>query len=191
MTDFADRVVRLFEDIHPLDRVPRAGYLLRGVTEPESVAAHSHFLALMVLLVVEEHPDAFDGRKALAMALIHDLAEARMMDIPNPVCTAAFKAAKGDVEQRLIETMFGGFPTHFAAWHAELEAGESVEARLVHGLDKAQMMIRVAMYGREGRGWLDDFWENPANFDDYGLEPIRALFDAICRNADRERPGPM
>ena len=59
MQGLADRIIALFEAIHPLDRVPRAGYLLRGVAEPESVAAHSHFVALMALLFAEAYPDRF------------------------------------------------------------------------------------------------------------------------------------
>lgn len=189
MSDFGHRIVRLFEDIHPLERVPRAGYLLRGVTEPESVAAHSHFLALMALLVVEEYPERFDVRKVLGMALIHDLAEARLMDIPNPACTDDLKAAKDHAERVILASMLDGFPAHLMAWRDELAAGASPEARLIRGLDKAQMMVRVMMYGREGRGRLDEFWTNPVSFDDYGLEPVRAIFDALCRHAGRDRPN--
>ena len=100
MSDFAKRVLRLFEAIHPLDRVARAGYVLRGVTEPESVAAHSHFVSLMTLLFCDEHPEMLDRGKALTMALIHDLAEAELMDIPMPAADRHLKAAKAKAEQR-------------------------------------------------------------------------------------------
>ena len=65
MESFVARVIKLFELIHPLDRVPRAGYLLRGVPEPESVAAHTHFVSLLALLVLDEYPDLFDRDKTL------------------------------------------------------------------------------------------------------------------------------
>ena len=94
MNDFLGRVATLFEAIHPLDRVPRSGYLLRGVADPETVASHSHFLALLALLFVEEYPDEFDRGRALAMALIHDLPEARLMDIPMPYADAYLSQAK-------------------------------------------------------------------------------------------------
>ena len=80
MPDFTERVVALFRALHPLDQVPRAGYVLRGVASPESVAAHSHFVALLALLFVERWPERYDARRTLAMALVHDLAEARLMD---------------------------------------------------------------------------------------------------------------
>ena len=43
MTRFVEQVIDLFETVHPLDRVPRAGYVLRGVPEPESVVGAQPF----------------------------------------------------------------------------------------------------------------------------------------------------
>lgn len=93
MLDFAHHVVELFEEIHPLDRIARAGYVLRGVTEPESVAAHSHFVSVMALLFADKYPDLFDRERVLTMALIHDLSEAQPMDIPMPAGDAYLREA--------------------------------------------------------------------------------------------------
>ncbi len=188
MNSFPESVIDLFASIHPLDRVARAGFVLRGVAEPESVAAHSHFLALMTALFVDEYPDLFDRGKAVTMALIHDLPEARMMDIPLPAEDAYLREAKGRAEQAIMEDLFRAFPERYKLYQEELMAAASPEARLVRGLDKAQMMVKVLMYEREGRGRLDEFWENPRNFADYGLDPVSALFDAICARAGRSRP---
>jgi putative hydrolase of HD superfamily len=188
MTEFERRVISLFEQIHPLDRIARAGYVLRGVTEPESVAAHSHFVALMTLLFVEEYPDQFDRERALTMALIHDLPEAWLMDIPMPAGDGFLKEAKQQAEQAIIERMLEGFSGRFAEYHCELLDPQTPEARLVRGLDKAQMMIKIIMYEREGRGRLKEFWKNPKNFQDFGLEPVSRLFDAICEEAGQARP---
>ncbi len=188
MDDFERRVIALFEQIHPLDRIARAGYVLRGVCEPESVAAHSHFVALMTLLFVEEYPDQFDRERALTMALIHDLPEAWLMDIPMPAGDGFLKQAKNDAEQAIIERLMEGFPAKYAAYHRELLDPQTPEARLVRGLDKAQMMVKIVMYEREGRGRLKEFWKNPKNFRDFGIEPVSRLFDAICAEAGQVRP---
>ena len=185
---FEDRIIRLFENIHPLDRVARAGYVMRGVPEPESVAAHSHFVSLLTLLVVDAEPGNFDRDKALTIALTHDLCEARMMDIPMPVADAHFREAKDDAEQAITEEFFEGFPGTYAACHREFVEASSPEARLVRGLDKVQMMMKIVMYEREGRGRLHEFWSNPRNFEDFGIEIVSRLFDALCRNAGRPRP---
>jgi len=94
MHTFSDRILALFHTLHPLDRVRRAGYVLRGVADPESVPAHSHYVSLLTLLFVEEYPDQFDREKAVAMALIHDLSEVKLMDIPMPYADAYLAEAK-------------------------------------------------------------------------------------------------
>lgn len=185
---FTDRIIRLFESIHPLDRVPRSGYVLRGVPDPESVAAHSHFVSLMTLLFVEEYPDRFDRDRALAMALVHDLSESRIMDIPMPYADAYMSEAKDRAEQAILEDLLEGFPPRLAALHAEFNAAETPEARLLRGIDKAQMMLKILCYEREHRGNLREFWGNPKNFRDYGIDCVSDLFDAICARAGKERP---
>lgn len=187
--DFTERVLALFQIIHPLDRIPRAGYVLRGVPEPESVAAHSHFVALLALLFVEQFPGVYNRDRLLAMALVHDLAESRLMDIPMPYADAYLKDAKQKAEQAITEDLLRGLPGNLAELHAEFDAASTPEARLLRGLDKAQMMIKVACYEREHRGCLDEFWVNPKNFADFGIEAVSELFDAICSRAGKHRPA--
>ena len=186
--EFASEVLRLFEAVHPLDQVPRAGYVLRGVPHPESVAAHSHFMALLVMLVCDAHPDEYDKGKALSMALTHDLAEALLMDIPMPTADRHLAEAKRSAEEAITHELLEGFETPYGAWHEELNAGESAEARLVRAADKAQMMVKIWMYEREGKGRLKEFWANPKNFNDYGVGPISDVFDAVCKAAGHQRP---
>ena len=71
----------------------------------------------------------------------------------------------------------------YADLHREFVEGKTAEARLLRGLDKAQMMIKILCYEREHRGRLAEFWGNPKNFDDFGIEPVSELFDAICARA--------
>lgn len=188
MHAFERRLIDLFETIHPLDRVARAGYVMHGVAEPESVAAHSHFVSVMALMVVEEYPGRFDRAKALTIALTHDLCEAQLMDIPMPVADAHFREAKDAAEQAITEELFAGFDKKFAQYHQEFLEASSLEARLIRGLDKAQMMLKISMYDREGRGRLEAFWSNPKNFQDFEIEEVSRIFESICVEAGRERP---
>ena len=182
-----ESLVRLFLSLHPLDRVPRAGYLLRGVTEPESVAAHSYSLALLTLLVADSFPPPFDTLKAVRIALIHDIPESQTMDIPLTVDNPAFRSAKLDTETRLFGSLFSAQQPDWEALFSDFQNGASVESRLVKGLDKVQMMIKVLGYQREGRGRLDEFWHNPENFKDYGIPVVNELFACVRQMAERER----
>jgi len=190
MNPVAEKIIRLFEAIHPLDRVPRAGFLLRGVPEPESVSAHSHFVALLALVVAEEYPDRYDLGRLLSMALVHDLSEARIMDIPMPYADAYMDKAKHRAEQAIAEDLFLGLSPRLPQLHREFHDARTPEARLLRGLDKVQMMLKILSYEREHRGCLEEFWHNPKNFNDYDLPEVAALFDAICARAGRERPRP-
>ena len=183
-----DEIIDAMISIHPLERVPRAGFLLRGVTEPESVAAHSHSLALLTLMVCNEYPDDFDSSKAVEMALIHDIQEVQTMDIPLPVGSAEFRAAKEDTEEEIFKRLFAGVSPALAERYAEFRRCDSPEAKLVRGLDKVQMMVKVLCYQRENRGYLDAFWEHRHNFPDFDMPVLKALFEAVARKAGRKPP---
>ncbi|MBN1698752.1 MAG: HD domain-containing protein [Spirochaetales bacterium] len=185
---FERHIIRFFGSIHPLERVPRAGFLLRGVSDPESVAAHSHFLALLVMLFTERYPDRFEKGKAIEMALVHDIPEAVLMDIPMPVTDLYFKKEKLRAERNIMDNLFSDLTPGYTELMKELDEKSSPEARLVSGLDKAQMMLKVLAYEKEKRGNLEEFWMNPANFEDYGIEEVSRLFDEICRISDHLRP---
>jgi putative hydrolase of HD superfamily len=187
----AAAIVTTLARLHPLDRVPRAGWLLRGVTEPESVASHCHAVALLTQLVCDAWPGSFDAGRAVAMALVHDCAEVITMDIPMPAGDAAFREAKSRTELAAVESLFAGLPSRAPELFAEFERAETPEARLVRGLDKVQMMIRAACYEREGRGSLGDFWANGRNFEEYGIEAVRELFTEVARFARRRPPRPQ
>jgi len=143
---------------------------------------------LLTLLFVEEYPDQFDARKAVAMALVHDLSEAQLMDIPMPTADAHLREVKDEAEQAILEEMMTGFPAKFAQYHREFVEAKTPEARLVRALDKAQMMLKIVTYEREGRGRLKEFWTNPKNFCDYGCKAVSRLFDALCASAGKPRP---
>ena len=110
------------------------------------------------------------------------------MDIPMPVVDAHFREVKDTAEQAITERLFTGFDARFGQYHQEFLEASSLEARLVRGLDKAQMMMKVLMYEREGRGRLEAFWMNSKNFEDHGVDEVSGLFDAICEEAGRPRP---
>ena len=70
----------------------------------------------------------------------------------------------------------------------EYADGKTPESRLIMGLDKVQMMIKVVSYQSEGRGNLEEFWLNPANFRHYGIDIVYDLFEEIAERAGRTLP---
>jgi putative hydrolase of HD superfamily len=142
----------------------------------------------MALVFLDEYPGEFDRDKTLAICLIHDLCEAQLMDIPMPAADAHLREVKDEAERVVTRELFDGFGEQYGDYMDEFLAAETPEGRLVRALDKAQMMIKVLMYEREGRGRLREFWLNPKNFSDYGIDGASRLFDGICAEAGEVRP---
>jgi putative hydrolase of HD superfamily len=188
MSQRAERIVEVVMGLDPLAELPRTGWLLRGVRPCESIADHSFGVALLTMLLVDAlraEGQTVDGEKALRMALVHDAPEARLGDVPMPVKTARFDAALSEVEATLAANLLP--PSVLGVWE-EMEAGASLEARIVKAADKIHMMLKALVYGRQQRGWLEEFWAQPKNFDDRGLPLAREVFEAICARAGRTLP---
>ena len=156
--------------------LPRTGWLLRGVRPCESIAEHSFGVAFTTMLLVDAvraEGETVDGERALRMAIVHDMAEARTGDIPMPQKTPELAGKLHEVESAVIGGLLDA--SSIALWQ-EVERGESLEARIVKAADKIQMMAKATMYRRQGRGELSEFWENDRNFNDRGLQIAREVF---------------
>ncbi|HEX6203573.1 MAG TPA: HD family hydrolase [Thermoanaerobaculia bacterium] len=173
-------------ELQSLDRLPRAGYVLRGVPEPESVTEHSWHVLFLVWALGRRIPEVDVGR-AVEIALVHDLAELRIGDLPRTSSRYFPEGAKAAAETAAMEEILAPLPAEARDLYAEYQAAASPEARLVKACDKLQLMIKVAAYERWGAAGLAEFWDNPENFPDGGFAPVRELFAALRRRREAER----
>lgn len=173
-----DTLLELLLELQVLDRVPRMGYVLRGVPEPESITEHSWHVGFLVWALGIRMP-GLDLLRALEIALVHDLAEVRTGDLPR-VAKRYFAAGTQEAAEReVVDELLGPLGERAGELLAEYRAAETQEARLVKACDKLQLMIKVAAYERWGAGWLSEFWQNPENFPDLGIEEVRELFEEL------------
>ena len=107
----------------------------------ESVAEHSWRIALMAMLVAPEFPEA-DMDKVIRMCLIHDLGEAFTGDIPTFDKTAADAEKEDALFERWIGTLPEPTKQEFSALLAEMNALETVEAKIYKALDKMEAVIQ-------------------------------------------------
>lgn len=169
-------------EVQAFDRVPRMGYVLRGVDLPESVAAHSWQVAFLVWALapkIRSRLPAFDAYRAMELALVHDLAELRIGDIPRIAAHYLPAGAKKAAETAAFDDLMAPFGDRAQALSAEYAAGTTPEARLVKACDKVQLLLKVAEYERWGEGGLGEFWENPQNFGDGGFPEVREVLEAL------------
>lgn len=162
----------LFSELQALDRVPRMGYLLRGVANPESVAEHAFHVAFLVWALASEVP-GLDSSRAVELALLHDIGEARLGDLPRTAGQYLPPGAKHDGERAAFAELTAPLGARSTALFDEYLAGTSAEARFVRACDKLQLMIKVAVYERQGSSGLGEFWGNSENF------PTPGEFDVL------------
>ena len=72
-----DTLLDLLLELQTLDRVPRMGFVLRGVGDSESITEHSWHV-LFLVWALAPRCDGVDPHRAVEMALVHDLATTEM-----------------------------------------------------------------------------------------------------------------
>lgn len=107
----------------------------------ESVAEHSWRLALTAYWLRDEFPEA-DMDKVMRMCLIHDLGEAFTGDIPTFVKTDADRAVEDSLLSGWVASLPAPYAEEMAALYAEMEARQSLEARIYKALDGLEALIQ-------------------------------------------------
>lgn len=155
-------ILAFLEDVWRLKDQVRAGWQIRGVPDPESVADHSWGTALLVALFCDS--EGLDRTRALEIALLHDVAEARTGDIPTRVRPEDRQVAPAEKRRREYEAMreilaplrsgaHGGGAA--GGWvmerFSEYEQRSSEEARFVADMNLVDMVLQALRYRRDGR----------------------------------------
>jgi putative hydrolases of HD superfamily len=115
---------------------------------------HSWRLALMVLVVGMQYGVRLDMGKALSLALLHDLAEAKTGDIDAYIQIAAGKqltdkkAVEEDKAMQEITTGLFFGQSIYTLWR-EYEDQQTMESRFVKALDKIEGFLHIAEEGVE------------------------------------------
>jgi 5'-deoxynucleotidase YfbR-like HD superfamily hydrolase/biotin operon repressor len=137
----------LFEMGH-LKQLPRAGWLLLGIPQPETVAEHSFRVGVTgTVLAALEGADV--GRTA-ALCLLHDVHETRIGDVPSVGRAYVTTAAPEAVVAHQTSAMPEGAAKAVQDLVAEYEAGETPESRVARDADKIETLIQAVEYQAQG-----------------------------------------
>lgn len=188
-----ESLLRLMERVGDLKSLPRTGWLLAGVTDVESLADHSYGVGVIALFLAEAinadwaaqeltHPLEVDV--VLALALLHDLAESLLTDLPRRSALLLGDGVKHGAEEQAMSQILDGLPNaeyYHDLWRSYNNAS-TPEARLIKEVDKLEMVAQALRYAQRGHRNLQEFWQ-----DHRWTYPIcRSLFAQLLR---RYSPG--
>lgn len=168
MTD----LLRYVEHVNVLKRLPRTGWLLNGVTPCESVADHTAAVGLLALALAAEVNQDWAGEglqgpldlgRVAQVALVHDLAESVLTDLPRRTALLLGEDVKHAAEAAALQGICAEVPDgeQWLAWWDDYNRSRSPEARLVRDADKLEMVHQALVYARAGNRSLAEFWAEP------------------------------
>lgn len=158
----------LFRQANHLKSLPRTGWLFAGVAQPESLADHTCLVALYALFLAQEinrDPQAqgldapLNVERVLALALLHDLAECVLTDLPKRSTDALGSQAKHAAEAAIVDDLLAdvaGGAGLVKLWQ-EYDGAATPEARLIKDVDKLEMVYQSICYSRRGHTTTDEF----------------------------------
>lgn len=145
----------LFEMGH-LKRVTRAGWLLLGIPQPETVAEHS-FRVGVVGMALAALAGADVGHTA-ALALLHDSPETRIGDVPSVGRAYVTTAVPEAISAHQTAAMPDDVAKVFQDLVAEYEAAETLESQVARDADKIESLLQAVEYqaqGHDTRPWQE------------------------------------
>jgi putative hydrolase of HD superfamily len=170
-----------------LKATPRTGWAVKGVPNFESVADHSHGVAVIALLLTDLIDQEFDREKVLSMAVMHDLPESVTGDLSLGGSRLLPPGAKAAAEKAAFAELFAGhgFGARWQGIWQEFEDMAGPEARLVRDADRIDLLVQALVYERTtGTVQLDEFWAF-APVESFHFAESRELIAALLAR----RPG--
>lgn len=182
-------MLELLTELQALDRVPRIGYSMRGISDAESVAEHLFHVVFLVWTLAAREPD-LDRARAVELALLHDLAEVRFGDLPRTAAHYLPPGAKSQAEGRALRDLLaplGAEGERGSRLFDDYQRGGSPEAKFVRVCDKLQLMVKASFYRRAGSSAAEEFLTALDRFDDGGFSSVRGVVEELKRVQDSDQ----
>jgi putative hydrolases of HD superfamily len=164
-------VIEFAKTVGKLKEIKRAGWVRRGIPDPESIADHSFRAALLGMVLSDS--EGLDTEKVMRMLLLHDLEESVTGDIPHPQKLKMDRQKLKAMQEGAINQALSKLPSdlkemYVSIWK-EMEEEKSEEAKFCKDVEKLEMLMQVDDYQRkskENKDKLNAFWKEAADIRD-------------------------
>lgn len=197
-----DKIIKFFSEIGKLKLIPRRGWVIRDVKNPESIAEHTFRVAIMAWVLADRKNSKLNLEKLIKMALIHDLCEVYSGDITpydsilpkdkkkrqellktwprfsnekrKELAEKKFKKENEGLE-KLIKDLPPKLKQEIKGLWLDYENGSSPEGRFFKHADRMETFLQASEYSRSYKNLpLKPFWVQARELHD---DPI--LLDFI------------
>jgi putative hydrolase of HD superfamily len=138
-------IANLLFEMRMLKDIVRSGYAFLG-SGRESIAEHSFTMAF-ICFVMSKMEEDIDGSKLMAMALLHDIPEARTGDL-NYVQKKYTQVDEAKAISHLIKPL--AFGKDIKSLIEEFNLGETREAKLAQDADQLSFVLELKKLGDTG-----------------------------------------
>ncbi len=185
--DELNRILEIIQLAGLLKRIPRYGWLIAKVPlcDVESVAEHSYRVSLISMIIAEymkKHGVKVNSEKTIKMALIHDIAEAKLQDLNLLSIRYLGEETKLAAENKIIKELFAdtSFSELKSLWD-EFEQRKTLESKIVKSADLLDMLFQALFYEQMGvrSENLDEFWSDLEKLKESEIPLVRKLAESL------------
>jgi putative hydrolase of HD superfamily len=155
-------ILDFFKNSVNLKNIPRQGWIDKlSVSNPESVSDHSYSMAIMCMVISDLRH--LNSEKILKIALLHDLAESLIGDLtPEQIDKESKKKLENDAFKKIIKNLPESIKSKYLEIWFEYQDNISPEAKLIHQIDKIEMVLQAKIYQKNGydKDKLESFFES-------------------------------
>jgi putative hydrolases of HD superfamily len=190
----ASSLIDFLDALETLKNLPRTGWRMRGIRDCESIADHCHRTTTTAMVLADalvERGVTLDVERVMRIAILHEIAESRVGDMPFPAFAYLPDGAKAEAESSAARDLLAPLgelgDRYYSVWD-EFEQRETLESRVVRVADKLEMLVQAWEYERAGATNLDNFWQNVWNVRDFDAFPLAGeLMDELRRRLEAMR----
>ena len=155
-------ILDFFKTAINLKKIHRQGWIDKlSIPKPESVADHSYSMSIMCMVISDL--GNYNTEKILKMALLHDLAESKIGDYtPNQIAIEKKTEIENNAFIKIIGELPGTIKLQYLEIWKEYQENNSPESKLVHQIDRLEMILQAKLYQKEGhpKEKLESFFES-------------------------------